>query len=197
MAAHTESRRDASDRRQAILDAALELFAERGFHGTAVPLVAERAGVGAGTLYRYFESKEALVNALYRSWKAALASSLFEGFPTDLPPRALFGECYRRLCRFAVEHPRAFTFLELHHHAPYLDAQSRACDELVLRPIRDLAEQARHALALKDLAPELLMAVVYGAVVGLVRAAEAGHLPMPLEEALRQAEPVVWEAIRR
>ena len=49
-----------ADKREAILQAALELFAERGFHGTSVPSVAERAGVGAGTIYRHFESKEAL-----------------------------------------------------------------------------------------------------------------------------------------
>src|SRR5690606_27876447 len=54
-----------TDKREAILHAALELFVERGFWGTAVPEIAEKAGVGAGTIYRYFESKEALVNALY------------------------------------------------------------------------------------------------------------------------------------
>ena len=198
MAAPIESRRDPVDKRRAILDAALELFAERGFHGTAVPLVAERAGVGAGTLYRYFESKEALVNALYRDLKLHLASSLLENFPLDLPPRAMFGESYRRLCTFAVKNLSAFNFLELHHHAPYLDDESRACDELVLGPIRTFAEHAQKAQALKELAPEILIAVVYGAVVGIVRASEANHLlPMPLDEALRQAEPVVWEAIRR
>ncbi|MBA3542140.1 MAG: helix-turn-helix transcriptional regulator, partial [Deltaproteobacteria bacterium] len=37
------------DKRRIILDAALTVFAERGFHGTAVPEVAEAAGVGTGT----------------------------------------------------------------------------------------------------------------------------------------------------
>ncbi|MGZ3428822.1 MAG: helix-turn-helix domain-containing protein, partial [Polyangia bacterium] len=60
----------------AILKAALELFVERGFHGTPVPLVAERAGVGAGTIYRSFESKEALVNALYQRWKQTIARQI-------------------------------------------------------------------------------------------------------------------------
>ena len=190
-------RPDPNDKRRAILDAALDLFAERGFHGTAVPLVAERAGVGAGTLYRYFESKEALVNALYREWKMSLAASLLADFPVGAPPRSQFSECYRRLCTFALNFPKAFNFLELHHHAPYLDAQSRLCDEQVLGPIRAFAEQAKESEALKDLAPELLMAIVYGSIVGIVRAAEAGHLPMPLDEALKRAEPCVWEAIRR
>ena len=53
----------APDKREAILAAALEAFVEKGFHGTAVPEIAARAGVGAGTIYRYFESKEAVVNA--------------------------------------------------------------------------------------------------------------------------------------
>ena len=57
------------DKREAILQAALELFVERGFYGTAVPEIADRASVGAGTIYRYFESKEALVNAIYRQEK--------------------------------------------------------------------------------------------------------------------------------
>ena len=42
-------------REERILDAALSLFAERGFHGTSIPLVLERAGVGASALYRRFQ----------------------------------------------------------------------------------------------------------------------------------------------
>src|SRR5450432_2866251 len=64
------------DKREAILAAALELFAERTFDGTPVPLIAERAGVAAGTIYRHFESKEALVNALYRRCKGDLRDVL-------------------------------------------------------------------------------------------------------------------------
>jgi len=45
------------DKQRQILDAALGLFAERGFHGTRVPLVAEAAGVATGTIYHYFDSK--------------------------------------------------------------------------------------------------------------------------------------------
>jgi AcrR family transcriptional regulator len=49
-------REPVSDKREAIMAAALDLFVERGFYGTAVPEIAEKAGVGAGTIYRYFES---------------------------------------------------------------------------------------------------------------------------------------------
>jgi AcrR family transcriptional regulator len=49
-----------------ILQAALEVFAEKGFYVATVDEVAERAGLGKGTLYRYFANKEALFNELVR-----------------------------------------------------------------------------------------------------------------------------------
>jgi AcrR family transcriptional regulator len=53
-------------RRQAILDAALDVFAERGFEAARLDDVAARAGVAKGTLYLYFRDKEALFEELVR-----------------------------------------------------------------------------------------------------------------------------------
>ncbi len=50
--------------RQAILDAALDLFAENGFFGTSLREIAARVGVRESALYNYFDSKEALFLAL-------------------------------------------------------------------------------------------------------------------------------------
>src|SRR5215510_1382235 len=90
---HMEARTQAvagKDKYEAILTAALHLFGERGFYGTAVPEVAKRARVAAGTIYTYFPSKEALVNALYRKWKQALGQQVFMAFPIDASPREQF-----------------------------------------------------------------------------------------------------------
>jgi AcrR family transcriptional regulator len=62
--AESNRRRQAERRREQLLDAALELFAERGVDGTSVKALAQAAGVTPGLLYHYFESKEALVVAL-------------------------------------------------------------------------------------------------------------------------------------
>jgi AcrR family transcriptional regulator len=57
------------DRRQAILDAALQVFANHGYHSASVSMIAKEAGVSKGLMYNYFESKEAvlltLVNDLF------------------------------------------------------------------------------------------------------------------------------------
>ena len=195
----SESTREPQPRggkREAILDAALELFAERGFHGTAVPLVAERAKVGAGTLYRYFESKEALVNALYQREKTCFLTELIDGFPGDVPAREMFRVLWQRLVEYAQRHPTAAMFLELHHHAPYLDAESRALEERVLEPVTDVIRRGQAQQALKAVDPVLLISIVYGAFIGIAKSALAGHLKLE-PRVLEDAEACLWEAVRR
>src|SRR5689334_12706281 len=101
-------RKATGDKREAITTAALELFVERGFFGTAVPEIAERAGVGAGTIYRYFESKEALVNALYRQEKQRFAERVINEFPTGTTARELFRTLWMRMAKLAIEPPKPF-----------------------------------------------------------------------------------------
>lgn len=52
--------------KERILDAALDVFSQKGFHTATTDEIAERAGVGKGTLYRYFETKEKLFAELVR-----------------------------------------------------------------------------------------------------------------------------------
>jgi AcrR family transcriptional regulator len=53
--------RNAAQTRELILDAAYELFAERGYDATRMEEIAERAEIGTSTLYRYFPTKDELV----------------------------------------------------------------------------------------------------------------------------------------
>jgi AcrR family transcriptional regulator len=186
----------ATDKAEAILEAALELFVERGFHGTAVPLVAERAGVSAGTIYHYFESKEALVNALFRKWKAAIAQRVFDGFPADKPPRQQFQTVWYKLAEFALSHRREFAFLELHYHSDYLDGQSQALEAELDEFAGVMIRKAQAEQALKDLDPELLMAISNGAFIGVFRAGIERRIELTMD-AFRAAEQCCWEAIRR
>ncbi len=64
MAEAQRRQRRKADRPGEILDAALELFAEKGFAATRLDEVARRAGVSKGTVYLYFDSKEALFKSL-------------------------------------------------------------------------------------------------------------------------------------
>src|SRR5262245_26394074 len=59
------ARRRNDDKRTRILQAAVKVFARKGYFGARVAEIARRAGVADGTIYLYFESKEALLVALF------------------------------------------------------------------------------------------------------------------------------------
>lgn len=68
-----EQVKEQQDKRNLILDAALYLFSERGFHATTIDMIAEAASVGKGTVYLYFSSKEELLGELiFRAMRAQI-----------------------------------------------------------------------------------------------------------------------------
>jgi AcrR family transcriptional regulator len=184
-----------TDKREAILDAALGLFVERGFFGTAVPEIAERAGVGAGTIYRYFESKEALVNVIYREQKTRFGAVALDAFPAGVTTREAFRTLWMRMATFATEEQRAFVFMELHHHASYLDAESRALEQRMFQLFGNIIVAAQARGELKAAPPELMMGLVLGAFVGVIRKCVEDERSLTDVE-WKLAEQMVWEAIR-
>jgi AcrR family transcriptional regulator len=68
-------------KRTAILDAATHVFAERGLSAAPTSEISKRAGIAEGTLFTYFETKDDLINALYRAIKLELADAMMSGFP--------------------------------------------------------------------------------------------------------------------
>lgn len=66
-----------SDKRRQILEGARQVFMAAGFDGASMGEVAKAAGVSKGTLYVYFDSKEALFEALTVEAKGGLAEALF------------------------------------------------------------------------------------------------------------------------
>lgn len=61
------------DRRQAILDAAVRVFARRGFHACRVSDIADEAGVAYGLVYHYFGSKDSVLDTLFlERWNVML-----------------------------------------------------------------------------------------------------------------------------
>ena len=80
---------EAADKRQSILDAALDEFAARGFADARLDDVARRAGVAKGTIYLYFRDKESLFQDLVRTRLSPLIGTIEAAAVRELPIRAL------------------------------------------------------------------------------------------------------------
>jgi AcrR family transcriptional regulator len=183
--------------RRAVLDAALALFAERGFEGTTIPDVMAAAQVGAGSIYRLFPSKEALANEVFREAKRRLADRLFA--PVDAPasPRELFETLWWRLVAFAREDALAFRFLELQDHIAYLDGESRQLDVTTWAPLYVSFLRLQESQVIRqDMRPDAILAIVWGAFVGLIKNERLGYVRLD-EGTLRAACDALYAGLAR
>ena len=91
------------DRREQLLDVALHLFAEKGYHATSISDIIESAGVARGTFYNYFENKRQIFGRLLDNLFADVVSVAFpidvlsgEGVPAQVQ-RLMAGFCRKLL----------------------------------------------------------------------------------------------------
>ncbi len=75
------------EKRRLILDAAVRVFARKGFHSARVGDIAAEAGVAHGLLYHYFDSKNALLHTVFRETWTALLEAVREVEESDFPAR--------------------------------------------------------------------------------------------------------------
>lgn len=73
-------KRDPDDKRRKIFEAALKVFTERGFHEATMDEIAAASGVAKGTVYRYFESKEDLLDQLLKATSRRIAERFASAF---------------------------------------------------------------------------------------------------------------------
>lgn len=71
-------RKEAEERRSEILDAADELFGQKGFDGTSTKDILEKVGIARGTLYYHFKSKEDIMDSLIDRYSVRLLSTARE-----------------------------------------------------------------------------------------------------------------------
>jgi len=85
-----------------ILDAAIELFAEKGYAGTSVRRIARTVGVSEGALYRHFEGKEAILDAVLDLFD----EKIFAPMPAAEPSASLFRLLLGGLPAYLAANPR-------------------------------------------------------------------------------------------
>lgn len=94
------------NKRNAILDAATRLFAERGLTAAPTSEISKLAGVAEGTLFTYFKTKDDLINALYREIKLELADAMMSDFPRKKNVRVRLQHVWDRYVNWGITNPK-------------------------------------------------------------------------------------------
>ena len=193
----TPARSNAVDKRRLILDAAIHVFADRGFHHCRVSDVADEAGVAYGLVYHYFGSKEEILNQLFSERWQLMLDAIGEIDRQEVPARDKL---------YMV----ASFIIDSYHHEPDLMKViivevTRAANTFGrqhLEKIREaygmiaaIVESARQEGAFKeDISAEFAAMCFYGAIEQLLSGWIFGILPESDEE-FERAKSLVVETI--
>ena len=188
-----------SDKRSEVMQAALELIAERGFHGAPMAEIAEKAGVAAGTIYRYFENKDVLITELHRELEERIMAVLQKDYRCMRPLRERFLYLIQSLLRYFIEHPLHFRYMEQYFNSPFGITMHR--DRLLGKSgnpdlVREIFEEGIAQQILKEFPVFVLFSLAFGPMISLLRDHVLGFITLK-DDLIERITEACWDAIKR
>jgi AcrR family transcriptional regulator len=184
-----------TDKRSDILSATLKLISENGFHGTPMSKIAEEAGVGAGTIYRYFENKEVLIYELFLEVKREISQAMLSGVSPEGSTKTIFLQAWLNTFNFCLQNPHEMTFLEQFYNSPYQTPETESATREYLAPVVRVFQNAVEAGEIKNMPFEMLTMFVYDVTVASAKRHINGVLVMD-EANLEMLAQACWDAVK-
>jgi len=186
--------RQADLTRQRLVRAALELFTTRGYHDTTTPLLAKKAGVAEGTIYRHFDSKEHLLNELYRGAARWATKLVQDAAQAPGSPRERLHAAARALVDGTARDAGVTRILFLSDHGTLLDERSKDAARELARALESLVAQGKAQSAVRAGSVELWAGVWLAVVRHVLEKICAGDWKAD-QPAVETAIDAAWEAI--
>lgn len=188
---------DIPDKRAAIMKAALILFTQRGFHGTPTSMISESAGVSTGILFRYFETKNDLINSVYFAAKERMGRATYDGCEAEKSVRNKIKRIWGNAIRWGVENPYEFIFIEQFSSSPFI---TDVTQEQALKNFAFLFEVLNEGIRTRTLKNQdrgLALDMLYYANAAVVRKILQNGDTKDIDEFIDKSFDIVWGGISR
>jgi AcrR family transcriptional regulator len=158
------ARPKSEDKRNAILDAAARVFAERGLTAAPTSAISKQAGIADGTLFTYFKTKDDLINALYREIKLELADAMMSGFPRKKSVRTRLRHVWDSYVNWGIKNPKQRNVLAQLQVSGMLSKESIAAGSAPFVEIEHMTHDAIEHHTLRGDLPIELISKMLGAL---------------------------------
>ena len=187
----------AEEKRRRILDAAVRVFARRGFHASRVGDIAEEAGVAHGLLYHYFSSKDEVLQTVFRENWAELLERFEQVEASDEPADEKLHGIVKILLRTWRNDPDLVTVMvrEVGRSAQ-LASQVEVIGQGFAVIERVIEQGQSQGVFRAELDPRLASWVVYGSLEEILTGWVMGRLPDGDEEVARAERTIVDVVVR-
>lgn len=151
-----------NEKEQKIMDAALKLFAERGFHGTSTAEISKSAGVATGTLFHYFKTKEELIDSIYIYAKENILEEVDDDYDDKKSFKENVKSLWLKLVCFGIKNPYKFNFILSFHCSPYVTAFTKERIENKFIELIEVYKKGIKEQEIKEMYDELLLDYFWG-----------------------------------
>jgi AcrR family transcriptional regulator len=183
------------DKRRVILDAAVRVFARKGYHTSRVGDIAEEAGVAHGLLYHYFRSKEELLETIFRETWGDLLDAVRSVEETDETARERLAGIAKILLRSWRRDPDLVRVLVREvTRSSHLQRQIKEIDEAFAGLERIVVRGQADGEFRPEIDPRMASYVFYGALEEILTGWVLGQLDDD-DDAITRAEQTIVEVI--
>jgi TetR/AcrR family transcriptional repressor of multidrug resistance operon len=183
------------DKRAQILCAANKIVAEQGIQGLSMQKLAKEANVAAGTIYRYFEDKDHLLDELRMTITSQIAKAVQRGVTTDKPLKERYRTMWLNIWHLAANDLNALKNRAQYDSVPSKNSRTiREQERRMFAQIDRLFTEGKNQGVFKNLDNEVLSGLSLEASVSLARKHSQGFYHLD-DAALDSAIEASWDAI--
>ena len=182
---------DIGDKKLAIFESTLALIKDHGFHGAPMSLVAKNAGVAAGTIYHYFESKEQLICALYDHNRDRVTAVIARALEAEGSYREKFFRVWSSLYHFYIQEPNVLIFFEQFVNSPF---NSDKYPNHLRGQLYNFLSEGIKAKVIGAVKPEVLLVLLMGSINSTAKLHLFGKVPLSKSDLNRITE-ILWDGI--
>lgn len=181
---------------KAIFEATINLFAKVGLSGLKMSEIAKEASIASGTIYIYFDSKEKLLNELYKdskqNWEKLISERLVN---KQLPLKTRFKAIWEEGLKFRTFEYNKMVFMEQFNNSPFISEDTKVFSNKSIQPIYNILNEGKESLILKDLDNTILLCLVYGLLKEISFYCQSDNLKLT-KELIDSTFLLCWDALK-
>ena len=183
------------DKRNALINATIELVNNDGFHAMPMSKIAKMACVSPATIYLYFENKQDLVNKTYLEVKSSYTAYAFATYDETMSVKESFEVIWKRIAEFKLKEDAYAMFLAQCDNTPMIDEESRQEGIRHLQPLLDVWKRGIKEGVIKPMSDYMLYAYAINPLSFLTIAQNRGALVLD-DKQLELAFEAAWSSIK-
>jgi AcrR family transcriptional regulator len=186
---------EAPNKRKSILDAALKLISENGFHGTSMSKLAKEAGISVGIIYHYFKGKDEIIDELYRDVFRGLAETLTRLQDKSQPLKEQITQLWKAMVQFYLKNPQISSFVQQYKNSPYFRPEIDRETDSYFDVFSELEKRALNEEIVKDLPRQVFYSLCLDFAGTLAQKHAKGMMELN-DPLIDKIVDVTWDAIK-